>query len=221
MDCASHSELHQSVFALGCLWGADPVFGGLDGVVRTCVGFAGGRVSSPTHADIGDHIEAVRVTFAPSRIAYGDLLARFWSAHTPTQTPAKRRYRSALFPCTARQAEQARAQRPSSVEGVPLLRNAAFHAAAPSHQNYKLRRHDALMEAFRARLPSETAFVRSPAATLANAYVAGHRAPERLAEDRERLGLPSEAIRTLHRCARRHQGWAAFVDTTETSPFQS
>lgn len=63
MDRTTSPTLRESVFALGCLWGADPVFGGCDGVAYTCVGFAGGSTPVPTHADIGDHVEAVRVVF--------------------------------------------------------------------------------------------------------------------------------------------------------------
>lgn len=211
MDRNGPARRQHAVFALGCLWGADPVFGGLDGVMYTCVGFAGGDTPAPTHADIGDHREAVRVTFDPTHATYADLLDAFRTAHDPTQAPAKHRYQPALFPQTAQQAQKAQAVVSDNALDVPIPSTTCFHAAAPRHQNYKLRRHDILMEAFRARIPSEPAFARSPAATLVNAYVSGHRAPHRLDDDRQRLGLPPDALHTVRRLARRHQGWEALV----------
>jgi len=217
LDRAVPSDTTTAVVALGCLWGADPVFGGRDGVVRTCVGFAGGTTPDPTHSAIGDHVEAVRVVFAPDQLSYRELLNHFWAHHDPAQTPAKRRYAHALFPQTAAQSDLARATRAAEEERhddtqrVDIIEKASFSPAALHHQNYKLRRHGALVSAFRARLSSDEAFARSPAATRANAYVAGHRAPNRLDQDRDRLDLPPDAVETLRSLARRHHGWRAYV----------
>ena len=208
------SSTSVAVFGLGCLWGADPVFGALDGVRYTLVGFAGGTTPDPTHAAIGDHIEAVRVVFDPTQIAYSDLLRAFWTAHDPTETAAKRRYRHALVPQTDRQTAQATTVRAQWGERVWLCQNDCFHLAAPHHQNYKLRQHERLAARFRDRVPTDDAFTRSPAATLANTYVAGHRPLARLDEDRDRLALPAQALDRLRDLARRHQGWRAFVRST-------
>jgi len=211
------SSLSVTVFGLGCLWGADPVFGALDGVRHTLVGFAGGTTPAPAHADIGDHIEAVRVVFEPTQIDYPDLLDAFWAAHVPSETAAKRRYRHALFPQTDRQAEQA-AETIGADESAWLFPDASFHEAAPRHQNYKLRQHERLAAHFLSRAANADAFARSTAATLANAYVAGHRPLDRLDDDRARLALPPAALDTLRTCARRHHGWRAFVDAESSRP---
>lgn len=205
---SSHSV---AVFALGCLWGADPVFGALDGVRHTLVGFVGGATPQPTHAAIGDHIEAVRVVFDPDRVTYPDLLTAFWAAHNPSVTTAKRRYRHALFPQTDLRAEQA-AETTGPGENVWVCPDASFYAAAPRHQNYKLRQHERLAAPFLDRAPTDDAFACSAAATLANAYVAGHRPLDRLDDDRDRLALPPDALDRLRGRARRHHGWRAFVD---------
>jgi peptide-methionine (S)-S-oxide reductase len=205
------SSLSAAVFGLGCLWGADPVFGALDGVRHTLVGFAGGTTPAPTHAAIGDHVEAVQVVFDPGQITYPDLLEAFGDAHAPAETPAKRRYRHALVPQTDRQAEQA-AETTGPGEGVWVCPNASFHVAAPRHQNYKLRQHERLAAHFLDRAPDESAFARAPAATLANAYVGGHRPLDRLDDDRACLDLPPDALDRLRTHARRHHGWRAFVD---------
>ena len=131
-----------------------------------------------------------------------------------------RRYRPALFPQTDRQREKARgglarrASSPASVSAIEMGTAVEFHVAAAHHQNYKLRRYEALAAPIRDRVSDEGAFARSPAATLANAYVAGHRPLDRLDEDRERLALSAEALDRLRERARRHQGWRAFVRST-------
>lgn len=223
MDRDAPAATESAVVALGCFWGAEPVFGALDGVVRTTVGFAGGTAADPEYASIGGHAEAVRIEYDPSRIHYGALLDRFWTAVDPALTPAKRRYQPLLAPQTNAQAEQARASRTAAVERhagaqrVEIVEGSSFHPAASHHQKYKLRRYDDVMAAFRAMLPGDEAVARSPAATLANGYAGGHRDPSRLADDQEQLGLPDDAIETLRAAARRHRGWSAFVRSEYTA----
>lgn len=197
-----------ALFGMGCFWGPDARFGALDGVVRTCVGYAGGKCPNPTYEALGDHIETVRVEIDPSRLRYADLLEHFWAHHAPTRAPFKRQYQPALFPLTDAQAEQARAtydavaaqrDRPLATE---LIHDASFHRAEAYHQKHTLRRHDAVMTAFRALYPDAAAFADAPAAALANGYVAGHRSPGRLDEDASRLGLPDEALAALRTRAR-------------------
>lgn len=58
---SSHHSLKTAVFALGCFWRSEAVFGCLDGVVRTTVGYAGGTKLNPEYRSLGDHAESVRV----------------------------------------------------------------------------------------------------------------------------------------------------------------
>lgn len=208
IDRHAPADTTPALFGMGCFWGPDARFGALDGVVRTCVGYAGGERPNPTYAALGDHIETVRVEIDPSRLTYVGLLEHFWAHHDPTRAPFKRQYQPALFPQTDAQAEQARAtydavaaqrDRPLATE---LVHDAAFHRAEAYHQKHKLRRHDAVMEAFRALYPDDAAFADAPAAALANGYIAGHRSPERLDEDAPRLGLPEAALAALRTRAR-------------------
>jgi peptide-methionine (S)-S-oxide reductase len=57
------------------------------------------------------------------------------------------------------------------------------------------------MAPFEALYPDREAFADSPAAALVNGYVAGHRDPARLADDRERLGLPASVLDQLRTVA--------------------
>jgi Peptide methionine sulfoxide reductase len=201
------TETVQTAFALGCFWGPDALFGALDGVVRTCVGYAGGTTPAPTYENIGDHIETVRLTYDPDQITYADLLDHFWAYHDPVRAPLKRQYQPALFPYTDAQVEQARASRADAAAehddalSTEIIEDTAFTRAEPYHQKHKLRRHPTVFEPFRAMYPADQALADSPAAALANGYVGGYRAPARLDDDAPRLGLPPEATRALRTIA--------------------
>ena len=43
-------------------------------MIRTRVGYAGGRKADPTYRSMGDHTETVQVDYDPGRITYGQLL---------------------------------------------------------------------------------------------------------------------------------------------------
>lgn len=221
MDRNVPTDTVRAAFGLGCFWAPDAMFGALDGVVRTHVGYAGGTTSSPTYENIGDHIETVRVEYDPEQIGYADLLDHFWAYHDPVRAPFKRQYQPALFPATAEQAEQARATRTdvaTQYEGAittEVIAEAPFHAAEDYHQKYKLRRHSTVLDAFRAFYSDDKAFADSPAATLANGYIGGYRAPEHLEADQARLGLPSDAIEVLRTQAERQEGWADYVQSEQ------
>lgn len=58
---STHQSLKTAVFALGSFWRSEAVFGCLDGVVRTTVGYAGGTKQNPEYRSLGDHAESVRV----------------------------------------------------------------------------------------------------------------------------------------------------------------
>jgi peptide-methionine (S)-S-oxide reductase len=209
MDRDVPDTLEHADFALGCFWGPDARFGALDGVVRTCVGYAGGTTPAPTYRDLGDHIETVRMAFDPSHIAYADLLERFWIAHDPTRPPFKRQYQTALFPRTEAQADAARrtlAERQEAAGttlATEIIPDAPFHRAEGYHQKHTLRQYPAVMDAFARRYPNDDAFTDAPSAALANGYAGGYRDPARLEADRERLRLPDPAFDALRTVAER------------------
>ncbi len=60
----------------------------LDGVIGAESGYTGGHVENPTYEQVSHtetgHVEAVRVTYDPSKITYNDLLEVFWRQIDPT-----------------------------------------------------------------------------------------------------------------------------------------
>jgi peptide-methionine (S)-S-oxide reductase len=102
-----------AVFAGGCFWGMEAVFEGVKGVRRVVNGYAGGTRATATYDQVSSertrHAEAIRITYDPAQISYGQLLRVFFSvAHDPTQVDGQypdsgTSYRSAIFPTTPEQ----------------------------------------------------------------------------------------------------------------------
>jgi peptide-methionine (S)-S-oxide reductase len=109
----------QAVLAGGCFWCTEAVFLDVVGVKSVESGYTGGQVVNPTYKQVcgGDtgHAEAIRITFDPDEISYGELLDIFFATHDPTQLNRQgndigTQYRSAIFPEDEEQEQTARAK---------------------------------------------------------------------------------------------------------------
>lgn len=107
-----------AVLAGGCFWCTEAVFLDVIGVKEVESGYTGGMVAKPSYKQVcgGDsgHAEAIRVTFDPHQISYGQLLDIFFATHDPTQLNRQgndvgTQYRSAIFPQNEEQEREARA----------------------------------------------------------------------------------------------------------------
>jgi len=167
-------------------------------VVRTRVGYAGGKLADPTYARIGDHSETIEVDYDPSAIAYADLLDVFWTGHDARGASRSTQYRSAVFYRTAEERAEAEASRsrieavrgPVSTKIEPLDR---FYRAEDYHQKYYLRADRALMGEFSAMYADDRAFVDSTAAARVNGWVGGCGSPAAIERDLARVGLSDVA----------------------------
>jgi len=139
----------KATFGMGCFWGAQEVFDGLDGVTSTVVGFANGD-DSETDTDVifsgeAGHAEVVVVEFDSERLSYGDLLDAFWSNHDScaSSTPI---VRSALIVHDASQRAEAEASVADHAEaGVCTTVEEAgrFWPAPEAHQHYQAKQRQA------------------------------------------------------------------------------
>lgn len=66
----AQSTLRKASFGMGCFWGGEAAFGVATGVIRTKVGYTGGKTKDPTYYNIGDHTETVELQFDPSLTNY-------------------------------------------------------------------------------------------------------------------------------------------------------
>src|SRR5690349_14634094 len=106
-----------AVVAGGCFWCTEAVFNDVIGVKSVESGYTGGELANPTYKQVcgGDtgHAEAIKVTFDPDVISYGELLDIFFAIHDPTQLNRQgndvgTQYRSAIFPQNDVQEQEAR-----------------------------------------------------------------------------------------------------------------
>jgi peptide methionine sulfoxide reductase msrA/msrB len=146
-------ETEKAVFAAGCFWGVEDKFRRVRGVLRTRVGYTGGRTKNPTYhkvcSDTTGHAESVEVIFDPKKVSYAELLDAFFRFHDPTQINRQgpdigRQYRSAVFYLDEAQKEAAlKAIRALNQSGQPdrpvatqVLPASEFYEAEEYHQKY-------------------------------------------------------------------------------------
>ena len=83
------SSTRTAIFAGGCFWCMQPEFDRTSGVIKTTVGYTGGKASDANYPAVSSHKtqhrEAIEVTYDPARVSYEKLLAIYWSNIDPTQ----------------------------------------------------------------------------------------------------------------------------------------
>jgi peptide-methionine (S)-S-oxide reductase len=142
------------VLAGGCFWGVEAVFENLKGVSSVISGYTGGTAASANYDAVStgttDHAEAVKITYNPAQISYGQLLKiYFLIAHNPTQLNHQEadtgtQYRSAIFVTNSDEQAVAKAYiekldqahvfaEPVVTQVVPLTE---FYMAEAHHQDF-------------------------------------------------------------------------------------
>lgn len=156
-DLAAAEDGGVAVLAGGCFWCTEAVFRRLEGVLDVEPGYAGGSAETANYEAVCSgrtgHAEAIRITYDPARIHYGQLLKVFFTvAHDPTQMNRQgndvgTQYRSAVFPVDAAQRHVAEAYMAqlvaADVFASPLATSLepmeVFYVAERYHHNYAAR----------------------------------------------------------------------------------
>jgi len=142
-----------AVFAGGCFWCTESDFEKVPGVSEVISGYTGGKEVNPTYAQVSGHatghVEAVRVTYDPAKVSYGQLVEWFWRHVDPTDNGGQfvdrgSQYRSVIFVADDEQRRVAEASKrrlassdrfaaPIVTEILPL---GPFYPAEDYHQDY-------------------------------------------------------------------------------------
>lgn len=140
-----------ATLAGGCFWCTEAVYQNLAGVEAVESGYIGGTKANPTYQEVCSgttgHAEAIRITYDPDVIGYGDLLDVFFATHDPTTLNRQgndigTQYRSTIFPHDAEQEAEARAaiERSQADWPAPIVTTIepldTWYPAEDYHQNY-------------------------------------------------------------------------------------
>jgi peptide-methionine (S)-S-oxide reductase len=156
VDAPAAAGLQTAVFAGGCFWGMEGVFEHVKGVRSAVSGYAGGKAGDANYEDVSSettgHAEAVKVTYDPKQVSYGQLLRIFFAEHDPTELNRQgpdqgTSYRSAIFPQNPAQRHAAAAYiaQLNAAHAFPRpivtrIENGGFYPAEEFHQGF-LRKH--------------------------------------------------------------------------------
>ena len=149
----AEEELEKATFAGGCFWCMEAPFEGLDGVTEVISGYTGGHKKNPTYEEVSSgktgHLEAIQVTYDPSKITYKELLNVYWQQIDPTDPIGQfadkgSQYKTAIFYNTEEQrrlAEESKKQLEESGRFdkpvvTKILKETVFYKAEDYHQNY-------------------------------------------------------------------------------------
>jgi len=145
------NRMETAIVAGGCFWCTEAVFRDVVGVDSVESGYIGGTLADPTYKQVCSgntgHAEAIKVTFDPATLSYGDLLDVFMGTHDPTQLNRQgndigTQYRSAIFPLDEAQRAEAEAaiERANAENGgrvVTTIEDATtWYPAEDYHQEY-------------------------------------------------------------------------------------
>ena len=154
IDMPAASGMQTMVIAGGCFWGVQGVFQHVKGVQQAVSGYAGGAKVDPSYEEVSGgntgHAEAVKITYDPNKVSYGELLRIFFAvALNPTELNFQgpdhgTQYRSEIFvsdPAQKKVAEAYIAQLTAAkIYPAPIVTRVdalqAFYPAEGYHQDF-------------------------------------------------------------------------------------
>lgn len=137
LDREIPSNLETATLAMGCFWGVEALFGGIEGVYRTRVGYTGGDKENPSYRSLGNHTESLQIDFNPEEISYKEILKVFLENHNYKRNN-KTQYASKIFCNTPEQKRIAEEIIPGNA-ATSIEELETFWIAEDYHQKYRLR----------------------------------------------------------------------------------
>ncbi len=149
---AATPTTQTAIFAGGCFWCMQPSFDNTAGVISTSVGYTGGSKETATYEQVSSgrtqHVEAIEITYDPSKVAYEKLLEIYWENIDPTDAEGQfadkgAHYQTAIFVQNELQQKTAEISKAAVAKkfaptpiAVKILPAKAFYAAEDYHQKY-------------------------------------------------------------------------------------
>lgn len=164
-------------------------------MVRTRVGYCGGKTPDPTYHDLGDHSESIQIDFDPQLVSYEELLGMALEQGDFGGQAWSRQYRSVVFYHSKSQLDTARAM------GIKELEpEGTFTRAEDYHQKYYLQQSNIVKELY-ARYPDSRSFTDSTAVARANSIAGGHLDAAQTREVVPRLGVSQTSADAMYKRA--------------------
>ena len=143
--------IEKAVFGAGCFWHVEEDFRKLKGVIKTTVGYMGGKLKDPSYEEVCSdetgHVEVCKVEFDNKIISYEKLVEKFWKMHNPTQLNRQgldigSQYKSVIFYYNEKQKKLAMESKKKEQENydkkivTKILKVKNFYEAEAYHQKY-------------------------------------------------------------------------------------
>lgn len=160
-------------------------------MLRTRVGYSGGKKADPTYYSLGDHTETIQIDFDPERVSYDHLLELATMMGNFDGSDFSRQYRSVVFYHNKEQLQTARKLGISKLEPV-----GTFTRAEDYHQKYYLQQ-SSIVSDFYKRYPTARAFTDSAAVTKANGIVGGNLELEKIRKITPSLGVSDGTTKAM------------------------
>lgn len=152
-DSSAETKYEIATFAGGCFWCMEAPFEKLEGVIEVVSGYTGGQKENPDYKEVSagasGHLEAIQVSYEPSRITYSELLDVFWRQIDPSDSGGQfadrgAQYKTAIFYQNDEQRRLAEKSRQELEESgrfkkpivTEILKAPAFYKAEEYHQDY-------------------------------------------------------------------------------------
>jgi methionine-S-sulfoxide reductase len=155
-QAAAPAGTKTAIFAGGCFWCIQTPFDKAKGVVKTIVGYTGGKASDANYEAVSahktQHRESIEITYDPAQISYEQLLDIFWHNIDPTQANGQfgdigENYKAAVYYGNEQEKKLAEAskealaksgkfQKPIVTEILPAM---PFYPAEDYHQKYYMK----------------------------------------------------------------------------------
>lgn len=149
----ANAKTEIATFAGGCFWCVESDFEKINGVISVTSGYTGGKEINPTYEDVSagitGHVESVEIVFDPSKVAYRELVNKFWRSIDPTTKNRQfcdvgEQYRTEIFYHNEEQKQIAESTK-TEIEDAKILpapivtaitQASAFYPAEEYHQDY-------------------------------------------------------------------------------------